>query len=251
MAKLILVANWKNSPASLPEAKDLLKGLSKNKLLYKKLRLFLAPPHTYFESVSKSIVGYGELASQSFFPEEKGKYTGYITPEILKSFGVKLVILGHSERRALGETSYEIAHQAKMALKNGLTPLICIGESKRDVEGEYLNLLREELKASLSELSKNDIKKIMLAYEPVWAIGSKSLGAIDPLELSETVLFIRKVLSDLYGRNLAEETPILYGGSVDSVSAGILVRNTGIKGFLVGRASLNAKSFKEVAESLI
>lgn len=250
MRKPILIANWKNFPASLPEAKALLKGLKQKSVLYKKVHLVIAPPLPYLESVSEKVKGLGGLGAQDLFPLEKGVYTGSVTVEILKSFGVKLAILGHSERRALGETAPQVAEKAKAALKAGLTPLICFGEKERDEAGEYFQFLQEEIKTLLSGVSKKEISKVVLAYEPLWAIGKSSKGPIEPAELSQTILFVKKVLADLFGRDAAEEVPVLYGGSVDEDNAGLLLRNSGARGLLVGRASLNAKSFEGIVRSI-
>lgn len=249
MAKPILVANWKNYPASLAEAKALLKEYAKKKLIYKKTFLYIAPPFPYFESVGAKAGGLGSLASQDF-SSEKGTYTGEVTSDILKSFGTKLAIVGHSERRALGETAEEVAEKAKAALKAGLTPLICFGEKARDAEGEYFRFLQDELATLLHGIGKKDAERIMLAYEPLWAIGASSSGPINPGDLSETVLFVKKVLTGFYGRETAEKLPILYGGSVDHTNAGLLLRNAGVRGLLVGRASLNAKSFEGIARAI-
>jgi triosephosphate isomerase len=247
MAKPILVANWKNYPASLAEAKDLLKGYAKKKDIYKKAHFFIAPPAAYFESVSAK--GAGELASQDF-SALKGTHTGTIPAEILKSFGVRLAIVGHSERRALGETAEEAAEKAAAALKAGLTPLICFGEKARDADGEHFDFLRHEIKALLARIPKKDAAKVMLAYEPVWAVGAKATGALDPMELAQTLIFIKKVLSDLYGRALADKIPVLYGGSVDAENAGLLLRNSGARGLLVGRASLDPEKLAAIARSI-
>lgn len=249
MKKPILVANWKNYPGSLAEAKSLLQGLARKKDIYKKVALYLAPPSTYFESVSARVKGFGELASQDFFPHH-GTHTGALTPEILKSFGVRLAIVGHSERRALGESAAQVADKAKAALKAGITPLICFGEKARDADGEHFEFLREELKTLLSGIGKKDADKIILAYEPLWAIGAKSKGPMDPLDLSQTVLFVKKILADLFGRAASEKVPLLYGGSVDHTNAGLLLRNSGVRGLLVGRASLNPQSFLGIARSI-
>lgn len=251
MAKPILVANWKNRPGSLPEAVSLLKGLSKNKELYKKINLFIAPPYTYFGEAAKAVKSFAGFASQDLFPIEKGSYTGFITPEILKSFGVKLAILGHSERRSVGETSAQVSLKARAALRAGIMPLVCVGEQIRDSEGEHFEFLREQMRSSLAGLKKNDAAKLIIAYEPVWAIGEKAKRVIDPSELAETILFIKKVLTEIFGRSSAEKVPLLYGGSVDPGNAGALLKNSGIRGFLVGRVSLSGKSFREVAEALL
>jgi triosephosphate isomerase len=249
MAKPILVANWKNYPNSLAEAKELLKALGKKKDIYKKTRLYLAPPAVYFEAAAEKARQMGELAAQDYFAKS-GTYTGTISSEMLKSFGVRLAIVGHSEQRALGETAETVAEKAKAALKAGIVPLVCFGEQVRDADGEHFRFLQEELKALLSGFTKKDIGKFMLAYEPLWAIGAKAKGPIDPAELSQTLLFVKKALADLFGRKEAEKVAILYGGSVDHTNAGILLRNSGAHGLLVGRASLNAQSFEGIARAI-
>lgn len=251
MAKPILVANWKNYPGSLLEAQTLLKELAKKRELYKKLFVFIAPPFVYLESVANRIKGFAQLGSQDISSLAKGTYTGEILPDILKSFGVRISIIGHSERRVLGETIIEIKEKIKVALRSGVTPLLCIGEQTRDTDGEHLELLRQELKICLSGLSKNEVAKIALAYEPVWAVGKNAQGVIEVSELAQTVVFLRKALADLFGRKAAESVPILYGGSVDPSNAQALMQGSGIRGFLVGRASLNTKSFEAIARALI
>jgi triosephosphate isomerase (TIM) len=250
MAKTILIANWKNRPGSLPEAASLLKELSKKKALYKKANLFIAPPYTYFGEAAKSVKGYASLASQDLFPIEKGSYTGHISPEILKSFGVKLAILGHSERRSLGESSAQVSDKARASLKAGIIPLVCVGEEVRDSEGEHFEFLRDQVKSSLAGLKKSDAEKLVLAYEPVWAIGEKAKGAIDPADLSLTIIFIRKVLTEIFGRAAAEKVLVLYGGSVDPENAKMLMKGSGVRGFLIGRSSLSGKSLEAIALSL-
>lgn len=249
MAKPILVANWKNYPASLDEAKTLLKGYAKKRDLYKKTRLFVAPPSTYFESTADKVKSFGHLAAQDLFAKA-GTHTGTVSLDMLKSFGTRLVIVGHSERRALGETALEAGEKARAAFKAGLTPLVCFGEKSRDADGEHFRTLQEELRTLLGGFSKKDVGACMLAYEPLWAIGAKAKGAIDPTELSQTILFIKKALADLFGRAAAEKVAILYGGSVDHTNAGLLLRNSGAHGLLVGRASLNPKSFEGIARSI-
>jgi triosephosphate isomerase len=251
MAKPILVANWKNYPNSLPEAQTLMRDLSRQKLLYKKVSLYIAPPLTYLDLIGRSGKSFSQLAAQDLSNLEKGTQTGTVTPEILKSFGVRLAILGHSERRALGESSVDVSQKIKTALKVGITPLVCVGEISRDSEGEHFEFLRDELKTTLATLNKKEVNKIMLAYEPVWAIGKSAKEAIDPLELSQTIIFIRKVLSDLFGREAAESIPLLYGGSVEARNAKALMKDSGLRGFLVGHESLKAAHFKEIALALI
>jgi triosephosphate isomerase len=249
MAKSILVGNWKNHPDSLVQVNALLKGLSKKSSVYKKINTFIAPPLAYFESVSSKAKNFSKLASQDIFVG-KGTTTGAVGADILKSFGVRLSIIGHSERRALGESDLKVAEKIKFALKEGITPLVCVGESERDREGEYLEFVRQQIRASLIEIKKkDDAKKIVVAYEPIWAIGAKAKVAVEPEDLAQMVIFIKKVLTDIFDRKTAESVPILYGGSVDKNNVDALVK-TGVDGFLVGRASLDAESFSKIASAL-
>ncbi len=251
MAKSILVANWKNNPSSLDEVKSLLRDLSRKSALYKRLSLFIAPPLTYLAEVSQRAGGYSKLASQDVVSAGKGPYTGEVTVDILKSFGVRLAIIGHSEQRALGVSDEMVAEKIKTALRAGIIPLVCVGEKERDSEGEHFEFLREQIKSSLAGVSKQALSSIILAYEPVWAIGKKGSEALSPADLNQSVLFIKKALSDLFGRKVADEVTILYGGSVDPNNAGALIKEGGVKGFLVSRASLKAKSFEAIAASII
>jgi triosephosphate isomerase (TIM) len=250
--KLILVGNWKNHPSSLPEATQLLSSLTKKAALYKKLATFIAPPLPYLDTVAKRVRRVGSLASQDIFFAPEGTYTGVVTPDILKSFGVKLALIGHSERRKLGETSQVVAEKVKTALRSGIVPLVCIGEEEHDTEGNYFEFLREELKSSLEGIRrKDDAERLIIAYEPVWAIGRRAKDAMEPKELSQMVIFIKKVLTEIFGRESAEKIPVLYGGSVESANAQSLIREGGVRGFLVGRASLDGRQFASIAEALI
>lgn len=251
MAKPVLVANWKNHPNSFSEAKALLGQLSRDRKSYKKLSLFIAPPLPYLESVALKSKGFARLATQDLATLSGGTHTGLVTPDILKSFGVSLVILGHSEQRALGETDNSVSQKVAIAIQSGFTPLVCVGELSRDQDGKHFEFLREQLKGSLAGLNKKtQAARLAIAYEPVWAIGKSAIDAIGPADLSESTIFIKKVLSDMFGRSIADRIPILYGGSVEPINAKTLLTKTGIKGYLVGHASLSAKSFKAIAISI-
>src|SRR3989344_179128 len=236
MAKPILVANWKNHPSSLFEARALLKSLLAKRQLFKKLSLFIAPPLPYFESVFDR-QSFASLASQDME-----------LPDILKSFGVKVAIIGHSDRRARGDTDEIVNQKVKTALRAGIIPLLCIGEMVPDHDGEHFEFLRGQLRSALAGVKNS---KIMVAYEPVWAIGKSAKNALGPEELKQTVIFIKNVLSDILGRRISNQISILYGGAVESTNAKILFHDSGIRGFLIGHASLNAKHFKVIAELIL
>ena len=249
--KSILVGNWKNYPNSIKEAKNILTGLTRHSKVLKKLSVFVAPPSVYLDMVSTKVKKVGALASQDIFELSSGTHTGAVTLEMLKDLGVRLSIIGHSERRKLGETNQLISEKVMVALKSGIIPLVCVGEEVHDVEGGYFEVLCEQIKSSLSSIKRSDdAKKLVIAYEPVWAIGDNAKKAMDPVELSQMVIFIKKVLTETFGRKVADKVPVLYGGSVDGANARELFKTTGISGFLVGRASLDSKSFSEIAVAL-
>lgn len=247
--KLMLVANWKNHPEDREEAKILISGLAKKSLLFKKLNTVIAPPAVYLDLVGQKVKSLGVLASQDIF-EHEGTYTGAVGPNMQKDFGVKMAIIGHSERRKLGESNLVVANKVKTALKMGILPLLCVGEEAHDTDGAYFESLREQIKESLQGIKKKDLLgKLVVAYEPVWAIGKSAKEAMRPEDLAQMVIFIKKVLTELFDRNLADKAVILYGGSVDQSNI-IDLKDTGVSGFLVGRASLNVKSFTELAQAL-
>ena len=250
--KSILVANWKNKPVSEEETRTLLVGLKKKAQVYKRIKTFIAPPLVYFESVSEKIKGFAHLASQGMPFALVGARTALVTPEILQSFGVRIAIIGHSEERECGETNELVSRRVRTALKSGIIPLVCVGEMERDHEGMHLEFLRKELKLSLEGIKrKDDASKLMIAYEPVWAIGKSARDAMLLKDLAEMVIFIRRILTDLFGRKVAEKISILYGGSVEPANARELIKESGVNGFLVGHVSLDAKKFAAIAEALI
>jgi triosephosphate isomerase (TIM) len=180
------------------------------------------------------------------FFETKGSYTGEVSAPMLASIGTEYVIVGHSERRARGENNEIVNRKVRVALLEGIDVVLCIGEEARDHGGEYLLFLTEELISALSGLKKDSLKHIAIAYEPIWAIGKTSKDAMKPSDMHEMSLFIRKILTDRYDRATALSVPILYGGSVEVENSETLLRGGEIDGFLVGHASLDPESFKEI-----
>lgn len=169
---------------------------------------------------------------------------------MLANLGLKYVILGHSERRNSlftgGESNADINKKVKAVLANGGTPILCIGESVRDGEHEYLNFIKTQLLESLESISKTAISSVIVAYEPVWAIGANANRSATPAEFLEMVIFIRKILSDKFGPKNIEDMRIVYGGSVHPDNALLFLEEGKADGFLVGRDSLDAKKFTEI-----
>lgn len=248
--KNLIVANWKMNPATLIEAKRVFNGIKKGLNDVRGVGVVVCPPAVYLSELKKLSSGNKiSFGLQNISSAENGAYTGEVSASQAKSSGALFSIIGHSERRKLNETDADVAVKIKMALSEGLTPIVCIGEPERDEHGSYLSFLSSQLKESLSSISKKDLQDIIIAYEPVWAIGEKSKGAMAPTEIYETVLFLRKVLSDLFGKKEAFATEILYGGSVDERNAGAILKEGGVSGFLVGRASLLPEKFLKIIKA--
>lgn len=243
MSKRIVIGNWKMNPQTKKEAEKIFKGIAKEK--NKKVEVVICPPAIYLESmrkISKSI----PLGVQNMNFENIGPFTGELGASMLYDLGARFVILGHSERRALGETNKDVNKKIKSAFYNGLQPVLCVGESVRDAEHKYLSFVKEQLEQGLEGISKNSIEKLIIAYEPVWAIGEKADREATPEEFLETSIFIRKILSDKFGNNFAQKVRIIYGGSVHPENAlGFVVLGRS-EGFLVGRDSLYPKKFLEI-----
>ena len=218
----------------------------------KKTEIVICPPFIYLEKLKK-LSRKISLGAQNAFWAESGAFTGEISPDMLYDLGVRYVILGHSERRALGETNTLVNKKIKASLNASLIPILCVGESVRDENHGYFNLVKVQLEECLAGISKNLSSKIIIAYEPIWAISSTvNRHDATSIDSREMTIFIRKILSDKFGPD-AGRMRIIYGGSVNEKDAPEFLKNGGVDGLLAGRASLDAKKFVEIikiAESL-
>lgn len=211
--------------------------------------LVVAPPFTHLTSVKEALKGSNvELSAQSCADKESGAYTGEVAAKMVASTGATYVILGHSERREYyGETSEILLDKVKLALANNLKPIFCIGERLEERESNrHFEVVKTQLEEVIYNLSEADFEKIVLAYEPVWAIGTGKTAT--PEQAQEMHAHIRKVLADKFGSK-AEHTPILYGGSAKPSNAKELFSKADVDGGLIGGASLVADDFIAIAQS--
>lgn len=248
MKKKIVIANWKLNPETPREAKEL---FSKIKASVKNLRqtvVVVAPPAVFLNLLDVGKSRLLALAGQDGFTENVGAYTGQVGMSSLKYSGATYVILGHSERRSAGDTNEIINQKVKLAFKTGLSVVLCVGESIRDAHGEYLEIIKDQVKSALSRVDKKDFKKIMIAYEPVWAIGKDAKTADTPDNFLHNALFIKKILSQMVEKKVAFSIPILYGGSVDSSNVVGFLSQGEADGVLVGRSSLSSDEFKKILQ---
>ncbi len=204
--------------------------------------VIIAPPYTHLSRVNDLIEGV-KLSAQNCASEESGAYTGEISPDMLVSVGVEYVILGHSERRAYyGEDNELLNKKTKLALSKGLKPIFCCGEVLEEREsGKLFDVIREQISVGLAGLTKEDMDQVIIAYEPVWAIGTGVVASPD--QAQEMHKFIRDLLVELFHQEVAENMSILYGGSCKPSNAAELFANPDVDGGLIGGAALKAEDF--------
>lgn len=242
----IVVGNWKMNPPSKKEAEFLLSKISQSLKNTKGSNVVICPPFPYLNLKNKSRkITFG---AQNVSLKTEGAWTGEVSVSMLKSIGITHVILGHSERRSLGEKDEDINEKLINVLKAKLTPIICIGERERDRDGSFLSFVEDQIKKCFLNVSKSDVKKIIVTYEPVWAISSQSKREATKEEFTEMKIFIRKILSDLYDLKSAQDIKILYGGSVNKDNINNFIKEA--DGVLVGKASLNYKNFEQIIKSI-
>ena len=243
-----IVANWKMNPTSLREAKVLFGIAKKRANRLKKVKTIICPPSIFLSSLGETKISSSTLVlgGQDAFWLQEGPYTGQVSPEMIKSAGARYIILGHSEKRALGDTDELIQSKIKACLRIGLKVILCIGEKERDDQGEYLKYLTDQLTNSLTGIKKSDLANLLIAYEPLWAIGQGAKGSDTPAEFRHNAIFIKKVLSQLFGQTKGRLVPVLYGGSVNVNNAKSFLLEGEADGLLVGRESLIPSRFGEI-----
>lgn len=246
---MLIVANWKAYVDSLVRAKKLV-ALAKRLSGKGKHELVLAAPTPYIGALSPGNRSKVTFAAQDLSISAGGAETGEVTAAVLRDLGISYVILGHSERRAKGETDQEIAGKVERALAQGIAPILCIGERERDEDAQYLKILRTQIAAVYEGLSQKERLSIVIAYEPVWAIGKTAADAITPQDLGEMALYIRKILSEYLSGRSSLKTRILYGGSVEPQNARDLLAGSGVDGFLIGHASVDEAAFEGIVRAI-
>ena len=248
MRKQIVAGNWKMN-CDLSETESLVNAL-KARDLPETTAVMIAPPFTNLQSAVASLSDSPiTVAAQNMHQSASGAFTGEISAGMLKSIGVDHVILGHSERRAyFKETDELLAEKVSTALENGMTVIFCFGEELVDrTHGREFDVVKDQLKSGLFHLEENDWKHIILAYEPVWAIGTGETAT--PEQAQEMHAFIRKTLAEKYSDDLAESISILYGGSVKPGNASEIFGKKDVDGGLIGGASLDADSFMAIVNA--
>jgi triosephosphate isomerase len=214
------------------------------------VEIVVCPPFTALGAVGEALRGSNiGLAAQNMHWEDEGAFTGEVSPVMLRSLGCMYVILGHSERRTyFGETDEGVNRKVKSALSNGLLPIICVGETlKEREEGKTEEVVTRQTKAALDGIKMSEAGRIVIAYEPVWAIGTGRTASAD--EANRVIRIIRSTVAEVFNSRIADEVRIQYGGSVKPNNAGELFSQSDIDGALVGGASLNASDFAAIVKA--
>lgn len=246
---MLIVGNWKTYVESAADAKRLYTA-AKKLAATTKATIVIAPPAPFLGLLADGRASSVALGAQNLSEFTESPITGELPASMLSKIGVSYVIIGHSERRFHGETDAMVREKVRRALAHGITPVICIGERERDADAHYLKEVRTQLSSVLEPLSQKERLSLVIAYEPVWAIGKSALEAITPADLTEMVLYIRKVLAEYLPGRGAQRVPVIYGGSVDPSNIRTLAGGTGVDGFLPGRASTDAKAFAALVKAL-
>jgi triosephosphate isomerase len=249
MRRVIIAGNWKMNK-TVNEAEELAKDLKSQFKDITELELVICPPFTALGCISQ-IIGETNIAlgAQNMHWEPEGAFTGEVSPLMLKDLGVKFVIIGHSERRQyFGETNEVVNKKLKSALKFGLNPIVCVGENlKEREENRTFEVLTDHIENGLRGLDELEIdlsSRLVIAYEPVWAIGTGRTAT--PEMAQEAHRFIRKKLAEIFSKEVANDVRIQYGGSVKPQNIKELLKQADIDGALVGGASLEARDFGEI-----
>jgi len=209
-------------------------------------------PYTHLHGLAQLAKGQSKVyvGAQNCYQEEAGAFTGEISAKMIKSVGAKYVILGHSERRQyFGESNELLVKKTDIVLKNGLKPIFCVGETLEEREsGQYFEVIKTQLKEGVFHLSTAQFSEVVIAYEPVWAIGTGKTASAE--QAQEIHAFIRNEIADNYNQEIADDTTILYGGSCNPKNAAELFSQTDIDGGLIGGASLKSRDFVDVIKAL-
>ena len=241
--KYFIAGNWKMNKTAA-EAVALIEGIKAGAGSQTKVDVAVCPTFTALDAASKALAGSTIcLGAQNMYTKANGAYTGEIAADMLKEFNCAYVILGHSERREyFKECNCFINEKVKAVLANGMKPILCVGEKLEEREaGKTIEVVSEQTIKGLAEISKEDAKNVVIAYEPVWAIGTGKTAT--PEMAQEVHAEIRKILTDLFGADVAEEMQILYDGSMKPENAPELLAQKDIDGGLIGGAALKADSF--------
>ncbi|MHA1281361.1 MAG: triose-phosphate isomerase [Promethearchaeota archaeon] len=250
MRSPIIGGNWKMNKGDPTEAVETVKQLLSLIKDISEVDIVVCPPFTALTAIKDLLEGTNvKLGAQNMYFEDKGAFTGEISPQFLKAIGCEFVILGHSERRDIFKESDELINKKLLkALSEGLIPIVCIGEHLEEREADKtMDVIKKQMDLTFKGLTAEQMIKTVIAYEPIWAIGTGKTAT--PEQAEEVHIFIRKLIKEKYDENIANSIRIQYGGSIKPNNAEDLFKCENIDGGLVGGASLDPESFSEIIKS--
>jgi triosephosphate isomerase len=252
MNKKLIVGNWKMNPGSALEAKEIITEINKKSKSFGDIQLVVCPPFIYLNEVanviskSKKII----LGAQDVFIGTGVSHTGEVGVELLKKSGVKFIIVGHSERRATLDNDAVVKEKMIGSLNAGFKTILCVGEKERNEHGDHYHEVKKQIIDAITKLPKKFIKNLIVAYEPVWAIGRPESEAIKPEQLHEITILIKRLISDVLGPKEMDKVKILYGGSVTKNNFKEIIEKGNVDGLLIGRESLKADNLVELIKGI-
>ncbi|MDD3773773.1 MAG: triose-phosphate isomerase [Patescibacteria group bacterium] len=243
----IIAGNWKMNPVNIAEAKLLVTNLKKMLVPIVGYEVMVVPPYPYLSDLNTLLrLTSIKIGAQNIHELSSGAYTGEISLPMISDY-ISFVLLGHSERRAIGETDKQINKKIHKALENDLKVILCVGEDFEEFKQRNHEIILDQLEKALANVSVKHIEKnLLIAYEPVWAIGT-GIPA-DPDYVERNVFLIKQFIASLYNKEIVKNLPILYGGSVNANNCQDFIVKNGIDGFLVGGASLDPKEFTKICQ---
>jgi triosephosphate isomerase (TIM) len=245
--KKVIIGSWKLQIQNLKNAKNIFNKILKNACKFKNTQILIAPPVLYLNELKNIYKGNCvKLCAQNVFENEDQKIVGETSVQMLKNLGNKYAIVGHPSQRLLNKNTDKfneiINKKIKLCLENNINIIFCIGEIQKDNNGNYLRQIKKQIHWGLSGVNKKNIDKIFFTYDPAW-IKEKPL---DSEQLNFMIMYIKKIIIEIFGKSINKFIKILYGGSVNKKSAQDLLKNTQINGFIIGRSSIDPKKFTEI-----
>jgi triosephosphate isomerase len=247
--KRIIIGNWKMNPSTTEDAKRIARRTRAVAARLAHTEAVVCPPFPFIAAaMSRNASANFHLGAQSASIEEGGAHTGEVGAFMLKNLGCEFVIVGHSEERARGDTDEVVSKRIARILEAGMTAVVCVGERSRDESGAHFDFLKDQVKNSLAGIAADAVRRIVVAYEPVWAIGAKE--AMPPEQVYEMSLFVKKAFADIFGSEAGLKLKVLYGGSVNFRNAGEILKTGKVDGLLIGRESVNLPGFMELLKAV-
>ena len=246
LKKIVLIGNFKQNPPKILDAHKILTEYVKLKKTQKNILFGAAVPNVFLNDLNKKFGKSIPIYSQAVSSFSGGAHTGENSAGQINSIGIKNTIIGHSERRAMGESDIDIQNQVTQALAQKMNIVLCVGEKERHEDSGHIRIVNEQIETALKFVKKTQMKSIIIAYEPVWAIGVNALRGANENEIYEMAITIKKKLSEIFGKVTGANVPIIYGGSVNSKNCISVMSVHHIDGLLLGRTSLEPKELSKI-----